>query len=214
MHQSYSVDNKSSICLCIVATILHVHVHVVWLVALENAIVYTHACCGPYLHDYSDTRKRERKTTQHNTTQDLRQLFPKKKLHSGGTRTHTSLILAMMLYQLSYCGSSSWLSSKSPTCIYTNQGKAKWASQPDKQVNLIVHEHWVYVAPTSEGKATRMCTCVHAYTCTYTHARLLLLTSRYRSSAQIKWPITLWWPPQWPPPQPLWLWNCWNHQMV
>ena len=42
-----------------------------------------------HIHDYSDAQKerneRKRdKATQHNTTQDLRQLFPKKELHSGG----------------------------------------------------------------------------------------------------------------------------------
>ena len=59
----------------------------------------------PTLHAYSDAqkeRKRERKTKQHKATQDLIQLFPKKKLHSGGTRTHASRILGVILYQLSY----------------------------------------------------------------------------------------------------------------
>ena len=45
-------------------------------------------------------RKRERKTKQHkatqqNTTQDLRQHFPKKRLHSGGTQTNASRILGV-----------------------------------------------------------------------------------------------------------------------
>ena len=41
--------------------------------------------------------------TQHNTIQDL---FSKRKLHSCGIRTHTSHNLSVMLYQLSYWGSS------------------------------------------------------------------------------------------------------------
>ena len=40
---------------------------------------------GVYTHDYPDTQKEREKEKQSNTTQDLRQLFPKKKLHSGGT---------------------------------------------------------------------------------------------------------------------------------
>ena len=53
--------------------------------------------------EYSNTQTD--KTTQYNTTQDLRHLFPKKKLHSGVIRTHASRILRMTLYQLSYQGS-------------------------------------------------------------------------------------------------------------
>ena len=60
-----------------------------------------------YMYMITQTlRKRERQTKQHNTTQhNLRQLFPRKKLHSGGTRTHASCILGVKLYQLSYWGS-------------------------------------------------------------------------------------------------------------
>ena len=64
-----------------------------------------------YMYMYMNTktlRKKERgkerqsNTKQHNTTQDLRQLFQKKRLHSGGTRTHASHFLDVMLYKLSY----------------------------------------------------------------------------------------------------------------
>ena len=35
-------------------------------------------------------REEKDEATHHNTTQDPRQLFPKKKLNSGGTQTHAS----------------------------------------------------------------------------------------------------------------------------
>ena len=85
-------------------------------------------------HEYSETlrnRERQSNTTQYNTTQDLRQLFPKKKLYSGGNQTHASHILGMMLYHLSYWGSSAGSSLKSPIQSEAKQSKAKWASQLD-----------------------------------------------------------------------------------
>ena len=46
--------------------------------------------------------ERERNATQHNTTQDLRQLFPKKRLHSRGTHTckkgETALVIHTIIH--------------------------------------------------------------------------------------------------------------------
>ena len=106
-------------------------------------------------------RKRERKTkqhkaTQHNTTQDLRQLFPKKRLHSGGTRTHASRILGVMLYQLSYWGSSAgWVRNHLYKPI---QSKARQS----EHLNLI--NRWIQTSCTCI-----LCTCTHVHVLTWLH---------------------------------------------
>ena len=90
-----------------------------------------------HVHDNSDTQKekesekeRQSNTTQHKTWDNF---FQRKSCTSGGTRTHASRFLDVMLYQLSYWGSSAgWVRNH----LYkSRQSKAKWASQPDKQVN-------------------------------------------------------------------------------
>ena len=69
-------------------------------------------------------RRRENHTTQHNTTQDLRQLFSKKKLHSRWIWTHTSCILGVMLCQLNYWGSSAE-QVQNHLCCKAKQNKAR-----------------------------------------------------------------------------------------
>ena len=49
-----------------------------------------------YRHSEREKERKKDKATQHNTRPET--TFPKKKLHSGGARTHSSCILGVMLY--------------------------------------------------------------------------------------------------------------------
>ena len=105
----------------------------IWInTKMANNVCYTYSTYT--VHEYSrHSEIKGDKATQHNTNPETA-FFPKKKsCTSGETRTHASRILGVMLYRLSYRGSSAG-------CVqitHTTQSKARQSKCLKVNSNLV-----------------------------------------------------------------------------